>query len=291
MIFQILGNCKVINLNNAEISSADKSVAKQPSLAVVAPVNDDECLVGNLASSPMFSENGVPLIVKRGYKSAASAYNDGLDCADADIVIFAHQDVYLPLGWDKKLLYAIQELELRGENWAVLGVIGSDKDGKLVGGAWSNGLQWKIESEKFDSPAPVRSFDEIVLVLRKNGGLRFDENLPGFHLYGTDIAMSAAKADFGAYVFDAPVIHNSIWRKKLGLSYCAAYRYMQRKWWDELPVYTLVLPITRIGWPLLKNWVKEKNKWIVRQFKPMPPRIRHSDPLRLAKDLGYQYYE
>ncbi len=278
-------------MKNKRIGSAQSRNTESLSLAVVAPVNDEECLANNLTTSPMFVENGVPLIVKRGYKSASSAYNDGLDCADADIVICTHQDVYFPQGWDKKLLTAVQSLEQRGEMWGVLGVIGSDKNGKLVGGAWSNGLQWKIESQKFESPAPVRSFDEIVLILWKNGGLRFDGNLPGFHLYGTDIALSAIEAGLGAYVFDAPVIHNSIWRKKLGLSYCAAYRYMQHKWRDELPVYTLVLPITWSGLPLLRNWCREKKKWIVRQFRPMPPRIHYPAPAQKAQELGYESCE
>jgi hypothetical protein len=272
-------------LSNESINSS--RVVNTKSLAVVAAVNDDECLAKNLATSPLIAEQRAPLIVKRGYKSAALAYNDGLDCADADIVIFAHQDVYFPRGWEKKLLSAIQSLEQRGEKWGVLGVIGADKNGSLVGGAWSNGLQLKIES-KFMSPAPVRSFDEIVLILRKNGGIRFDDNLPGFHLYGADIAPTAIKAGLGAYVFDAPVIHNSIWRKKLGLSYCAAYRYMQRKWREELPVYTLVLPITKSCWPLLRNWCREKKKWVVRQFRPMPPRVRYPEPSRMAQQLGYE---
>lgn len=277
-------------MKNKRIDSGQTVKTKSPSIAVVAAVNDDECLANNLCASPMFVKNGVPLIVKRDYKSASLAYNDGLDCSDADVVIFTHQDVYFPGGWEKKLLLAIQSLESSDKGWGVLGVIGADRDGNLVGGAWSNGLQRKIES-KFTSPAPVRSFDEIVLILRKNGGLRFDGNLPGFHLYGTDIALSAIKAGLGAYVFDAPVIHNSIWRKKLGLSYCAAYHYMQRKWRDELPVYTLVKPITHSKWPLVRSWCREKKKWIVRQFKPMPPRVRHEVPERKAQELGYEYAE
>jgi hypothetical protein len=274
--------------NNEHIGSVQLMRSTKLSIAVVAAINDDQCLALNLAASPMLVENGIPLITKRGYKSATSAYNEGLDEADADIVIFTHQDVYFPHGWEKKMLLAIETLQQRGEKWGVLGVIGADKGGNLVGGAWSNGLQRKIQSS-FNSPAPVRSFDEIVLILRKSNGLRFDDHLPGFHLYGTDIALSAIKAGQGAYVFDAPVIHNSIWRKKLGLSYCAAYRYMQRKWSHELPVYTLVLPIKRSLWPLVRNWCREKKKWLVRQFKPMPPRIRYPAPSRMAQQLGYEH--
>ena len=276
--------------NSENIGPAQKEAIKRPTLVVVAAVNDDECLAQNLAASPMLVEKKIPLIAKRGYISATLAYNDGFDSADANIVIFAHQDVYLPQGWEQKLLSAIQLLESCGKKWGVLGVIGADARGNLVGGAWSNGLQRKIES-KFSSPAPVRSFDEIVLVLRKDGGIRFDDQLPGFHLYGTDIAQVAIKAGLGAYVFDGPVVHNPVWRKTLGKSYIQAWRYLRRKWKSELPIYTLVLPITRSSWPLVRNWLRERKKWLIRQFKAMPPRVHHPDPAAKARELGYEYIE
>jgi len=235
----------------------------------------------------MLAENGVPLIINRGYKSAALAYNDGLDSADADIIVFAHQDVYLPRGWKQKLLSTIEGLELIGKKWGVLGVVGKDRAGNLVGGAWSTGLQLKIESE-FTSPTPVRSIDEIVIVLRKDSGLRFDDNLPGYHLYGTDIIQSALKAGFEAYVFDGPVIHNSVPVVQLDGSYVKAYRYMQRKWKAELPIWTTVVPITKSGWPLLRRWISQRRKYI---FKRLPAReqyTRHEVPSRLALDLGYE---
>ena len=274
-------------MKNEDTIPAEQVPTKQPTLAVVAAVIDDECLKNNLAASPMLAVNNVPLIIKRGYKSTSLAYNDGLDCADADIVIFAHQDVYFPRGWEKKLLSVIRLLEQRGENWGVLGVIGANGSGDLVGGAWSTGMRLKIESE-FISPSPVRSFDEIVLVLRKDNGLRFDEDLPNWHIYGTDIALSAIEAGMGAYVFDAPVIHNSIRHINLAPGYFEAYRYMQSKWRHELPVHTLILPLTAHGWPVVRNWLREKKRWVVRQFKPMPPRVRHPDPAGLAAKLGYE---
>lgn len=256
-------------------------------LAVATPVNDDQILAQNLAVSPLVCEAGVPLLVKRDYPSASIAYNEALDQADADLVICVHQDVYIPRGWEHKLLAAVHALESQGKAWGVLGVIGADKDGRCVGGAWSNGLQRKIVTE-FTSPAPVRSFDEIVLVIRKASGLRFDEGLPGFHLYGTDIAQLAIRAGLGAYVFDGPVVHNPLWRKTLGPSYKEGWYYMQRKWSQELPIHTLVLPITRWPWPLARNWYREKKKWVKRQFKPMPPRVHHPDPAQKARELGYE---
>jgi glycosyltransferase involved in cell wall biosynthesis len=258
------------------------------SMAVVAAVNDDRVLANNLASSPFLSEYNVPLIAERGYDSASKAYNAGLERASAEIVIFAHQDVYLPRGWEKRLLSTIRSLESDGRNWGVLGVIGKNRTGNLVGRVWSTGLQLKIETE-FSSPTAVWSVDELVIVLRKSSGLRFDINLPGFHLYGTDIVQSALKVGLGAYVFNGPVIHNSLRCIKLGQSYSRAYQYMQRKWSSELPLYTTVLPITQSDWPLIRNWLNEKKENIIRKFKKVPPRERDGSPLRLAQELGYEY--
>lgn len=103
-------------------------------LAVVTAVNDDNVLAGNLAASPIFEDNSAPLIIKRGYSSAGQAYNIALDETKADVVIFSHQDVYLPKGWDKKLKSVIEALESRCSKWAILGVVGKDNRGNLVGG-------------------------------------------------------------------------------------------------------------------------------------------------------------
>lgn len=260
------------------------------SLAVVAAVNDDEVLAGNLAASPLLSNKSVPLIVERGHESAALAYNAGLKRAVADVVIFAHQDVYLPRGWDRKLLSTIQLLESENKNWGVLGAIGINETGSLVGKVWSTGLRREVGAE-FSRPARAQSFDELAIVLRKETGLRFDANLPGFHLYGTDIVQSAMKAGFGAYVFNGPVVHNSLPAIRLGRSYTAAYRYLQRKWWMELPIYTTILPITRYGWPLLREWLSQKKKHILGQLAKREQFTRHEAPLHIAQNLGYEYHE
>ena len=39
------------------------------------------------------------------------AYNRAIDATDAEILIFAHHDVYLPRGWEKLLTRRLRELE------------------------------------------------------------------------------------------------------------------------------------------------------------------------------------
>ena len=256
-------------------------------LVVVAAVNKDEVLAGNLAASPIFENGNIPLIVERGHLSAGEAYNCALDKTTANVVIFAHQDVYLPKGWETKLISTIQSLDDDNGNWAVLGVIGMDMRGNLVGRTWSTGLQLKIETQ-FSSPCPVQSIDEIVIVLRRKSGLRFDCSLPGFHLYGTDIVQSAKKAGFEAYVFDGPVIHNSLPVIRLDSGYRKAYRYVRKKWRKHLPVYTTIIPLLWSQWPLIRYRL-----FLMRQrvFKGNKKVFRHSNPSILARELEYECLE
>lgn len=258
------------------------------SLAVVAAVNDDKVLRDNLAMSPMIKEDHIPLIAERGYQSAGKAYNAGLDKVTADIVIFAHQDVYLPRGWDKKLLSTVRALELNSKNWGILGVVGRDENSNVVGTAWSTGLGYEIKFE-ISSPTAIRSLDEIVIVLRRKTGLRFDEYLPGFHLYGTDIVQTALQSDFEAYVFDGPVVHNSKPNKKwLDRSYAKAYRYVQRKWKEKLPIGAIIVPITKYGWPLLRKYASQIKRYYFGRAKTKKRYTGRIDPKRVAQDLGYE---
>jgi hypothetical protein len=253
------------------------------SILVAAAVNDDEVLHSNLHASPLPWDTEIPLVTERGCSCAGQAYNRALDRSDAEIVIFAHQDVYLPKGWCGKLRAAVEALETRGETWAILGIVGIDRRGVLVGRSWSNGLHQEIDRRRL-ALTSVQSVDELVIVLRRASGLRFDGELPGFHLYGTDIVQSAIAAGLGAYVFDGPVVHNSLPVSRLDGSYRRAYRYMQRKWTSRLPIETTVVPLTRSGWALF-NW--RARNWI-RGSRRLQVTRRCASPARMAQELGYE---
>ena len=253
------------------------------SLAIAAAVNNEEILRDNLGASPVFQDAGLALRAERGHDSAGRAYNHALDRTEAEIVVFAHQDVYLPEAWCRKLRAAIETLEARRENWAVLGIVGVDRSGALVGRSWSNGLHLEIDTH-LTAPTAAQAVDELVIVLNRASGLRFDAELPGFHLYGTDLVQSALAAGLGAYVFDGPVVHNSLPVTRLDGSYCRAYRYMQRKWRARLPIKTTIVPITRWGWPLF-SWQLRRR---IRSFRERPTTQRCPSPAGVARKLGYE---
>ena len=175
--------------------------------SLVVASNSDEVLKSNLLRS---GEAGLAkeIIVERHASAAATAYNAGLDKCAGDVVVFAHQDVFLPSGWSKKLLQVVSRLTERDSKWGVAGVYGVTHCGNGIGYVYSTGLR-RFVGRPFAEPSLARSLDEVVLILRRSSGLRFDEDLPGFHLYGTDICLEAEALGMRNYVVPCFILHNS----------------------------------------------------------------------------------
>ena len=111
---------------------------------------------------------------------------------------------------------------------------------------------FEILRQKFDEPVEALCIDEFVIVLRRGSGLRFDEDLPGFHLYAADVVLAARAAGMKAYVANIPAIHNSKPVQTYHGGYSQAWFYMRQKWQDFLPVPTLTVPLSRSVLPLLR---------------------------------------
>lgn len=249
-----------------------------------AAINDKETLRSNLMASSLLNDDDVHSLFIEDARCASIAYNSVLQETAAPYVILAHQDVYLPKGFRENLSTAICAVEAIDKNWGVLGIVGMNVTCRLQGRIWSNGLQREIGNQ-LEHPVPVVSIDELLIVLRRSSGLRFDESLPGFHLYGTDIVLTALERGFGAYAFDGPVIHNSLSVKTLNSGYEAAYRYMQQKWHSRLPLKNLIVPITRTLWPLRIQRMRALKRRIVGLRYVTE---RHPDPAAVARELGYE---
>jgi len=219
-------------------------------LQIVAAVNDEEILAHNLMRSAIIREGLVDLKCYRGAQSASKAYNAGLDDTTGRIVVFAHQDVFLPDAWAEQLARAVCQIESVDPDWAVIGAFGVDLAGRPVGHAWSTGLARRLGG-RFEAPFETTSIDEFLIVLNRASGLRFDPALPGFHLYGTDIVLEAADKGLKSYVAEIPAIHNSKPVHGYGGGYTDAWRFMRRKWSERLPVRTLTVPLGKTPLALL----------------------------------------
>ncbi|MFN4129415.1 MAG: hypothetical protein ACK4GC_06325 [Paracoccaceae bacterium] len=220
--------------------------------------NSDAILSANLAASPCLS-HGVVLHVECDAPSAPIAYNRALDATDSDVVIFAHHDVYLPKGWDTLLAARLADLTRRHPDWAVAGAYGVSADYRQFGPVWTSSLGEIIGRVPL-RPEPVISLDEMLIVLRRASGLRFDDHQPGWHMYGTDIVCRARAAGKGAFAIGLPCIHNDRFHGALGPDFSESYRWMQATWRHFLPIQTPVTKISRTGLHLLRErWDMRKS--------------------------------
>jgi len=151
-----------------------------------------------------------------------------LDGVVADVILFVHQDVYLPAPSISRILAGIRKIEKKDSNWGLIGIIGLDRSNGLVGEVWDPRGRIGVLTGGYSE---VVAMDELVLVMRTAAGLRFDPRLPAFHLYAADMIQIAATRGMKSYVVDCPVVHNSPVHGYLGPTWAESYRYMQTKWW------------------------------------------------------------
>ncbi|MGA3048229.1 MAG: glycosyltransferase family A protein [Terracidiphilus sp.] len=253
---------------------------------LVAAVNDEQVLHKTLLTSPAFAGR-CQWIAKRGFRSAGEAYNSALDEAEHDIVVFAHQDTFLPATWLPNLAHSIQQLTDIDAQWAVLGSFGvtQSRPPDMRGFCYSTGLRRTLGAP-FAEPVPAQSLDEFVLIVRKSSGIRFDEQLPGFHLYGTDICLQAEAQNLGAYIVSAFCIHNANGIVRLPRAFWSAYLYLRHKWWNRLPITTCCTTLTKGCLPIARRLAVEL-KHSVRSrsagqrstnVAALCERLAHSDP-------------
>jgi len=248
--------------------------------SLIVASNNDRVLQSCLASSSCVLA-GCDFQVMRGFASAGAAYNAGMREASGEILVFAHQDVYLPSGWEDQLAAAVARLSQRDPDWGVLGVWGIARDLKPRGFCYCTGLQ-KVLGGAFVEPVESTSLDELLLVLRRSAGLQFDDQLPGYHLYGTDICLTAGQRGLRSYLISAFCIHNTAGLKFLPWAFWRAYFYLRRKWWEQLPVRTPCTRIERVPLQLIEHPLRSAySHW----FSRSEPGQRVADPQALYQEL------
>ena len=251
--------------------------------SVISAVNNDAVLRRCLLASPDI-QSAREVILQKGYTNAAAAYNAGIDQARSDLLVLVHQDVYLPEGWLASLRRALDLLSKVDSNWGVLGVWGVNKscdDG--TGFIYCAGLMRRL-GNVFEGVHEVRSLDEVLLIIRKSSKLRFDEQLPGFHMYGTDICLEARRRGMKSYAIPAFCIHNTNGYQMLPLQFWRCYLFMRQKWKPDLPIATSCTEITFGCWPMIRwNIVRAANLVLGRHRRGM----RVYDPHQLYLDLMF----
>lgn len=253
---------------------------KADDFSLIAAVNNEDILEGCLARSPDVASGRLPFTAIRGARSMAEAYNRGLALTGGKYALLAHQDVYLPLGWLDIAMDKIAALDAAQPDWMVAGPYGVSQDGSHVGRVWDVGIGRELGVARF-APTKVASLDELLLVLRRDGEYSFDEALPHFHLYGTDLVQSCLQMGRSAWAIEMPVVHNSQPVASLDGGYTLAYRYMRKKWAHKLPIPTTVVSLTRNPFPLARV------KWRRRHIPERAGRLL-ADSVDVARKAGYE---
>ena len=247
--------------------------------------SDKSTLAANLLRSPDIVSGSVPCEPLWNSESAALAYNRVIDRATADILIFTHSDVYFPRGWFARLIAELDALNMCDPNWAAAGLIGLTDYNQFAGRIWDTGLN-RVIGVALEKPVRVAAFDEVVLILRRSSGLRFDPRLPDFHLYGADLLFTAEARGRSVYVLDLPILHNSKPIERLPPSFADSYKYLVNKWRARMPHPNIIVNLTRSPWTLLMRRARIRYKGLFRAntFN----RIRLADPREKSIELGFE---
>jgi SAM-dependent methyltransferase len=182
------------------------TAASPPELLFVAAVSSLETLRTRLLASPCLQPGRRPLVLRWNASSAAEALNPVLDAARAGApaarwVVWVHQDVFLPEGWDAQFLRAA---EATGAGvLGVYGVAGHGAEARRAGHVRDRGL-WRHEAAPL--PCPVDSLDELLVALPGDSPLRLDPAL-GYDLYATDLVLQAQARGLRAMVVEAACEH------------------------------------------------------------------------------------
>ena len=251
------------------------------SIRLICASNNAAILRDNLMRSPCLSD--LPLSVIEDAPSAAAAYNRGLDQSREDVLVFLHHDVFLPAGWDMLLRQRIHEVAALDPNWAMIGAYGVDDTGRGYGPVWSSSLGQIVGYVALE-PRAVQSFDELLIVMRRASGLRFDEGLAGWHLYGTDIVTQARARRMQSYACALPLVHNDGYKDQLDDGFGAAYAYLQRKWAAGLPLRSPIIKISRTGHQLWRARWHNRRARNIRQDMAVDTAL---DPVAIAAACGW----
>lgn len=213
-------------------------------LSFVVCVSDAEILAANLMQSPCLThESAHQLILMHGCHNAAEGFNRGIILANGDIIVFVHQDVFLPAGWDKTFISGF--LEARSLMPAeIVGVYGLSslkgvKKSWQLGAVNDRGMRLR---GTVPLPARAQSLDEMLFAVPRGSRLRLDPDL-GFDLYATDMVLQAEVRGGCGAVVEAPCDHRALLPlTEIPNSIIERFRksalVFERKWAPYFPIET-----------------------------------------------------
>lgn len=127
-----------------------------------------------------------------------------MEIGDADAFVFLHQDCIIPPGWEEKLSFRLSELK----DWTVAGLWGLDENDAFAGAIYDIRI-WPYLMKSVNLPRKAITLDEVCLIVNAKHCFKFDENITGFDLYGTNACCEVKKNGGNCFIVDAPIMHNT----------------------------------------------------------------------------------
>ena len=231
----------------------------QAKLSFVTCASNLEILGKRLLSSPCLRPSGHALVVYFNAPSAAHGFNAAMAAvattAPASAVswlVWVHQDVFLPEGWDTRFARALAQALQRFPKLAVAGVYGVAGAGAAARRAGHVLDRGTLLRESALLPCLVDSLDELLFAVRLNSHLQLDPAL-GFDFYATDLVLQAQAQGWQCAVVDVCCEHWSGTPASGAVPQAVAERIQssaqvfERKWVQQLPITTPCFNIARPG--------------------------------------------
>jgi len=174
--------------------------------------------------------------------SATNGLNRGIEKASCDWVICCHQDVSFPENFDFILTGQIAKIEqaIKNENRLaqveVIGTFGRKLDLECAGRIYNP--YPKLRQGHGKLPTRALTVDEHCIIINKKYGLRFDETLPYFHIYGADICLSTLSKGSDVWIIDSMLNHDSE-KGKVDETFPKAVEWFMNKWTGktDIPIF------------------------------------------------------
>jgi len=227
-------------------------MATNQNLRFVTCASDQTVLTRRLLASPCIASGKYDLGIYVGAASAAAAFNTEMDRHPlSKWLVWVHQDVFLPLGWDERFVLAIREAELLFSSLAVVGlygICGAGAQAIRAGHVLDRGVLLK---ESTQMPCRVNSLDELLFAVRMDSCLRLDPAL-GFDFYATDVALKALDSGLDVAVLDVCCEHwsstpRSMVSQNIVERVSASGEIFEHKWAHRLPLDTPCFSINQVG--------------------------------------------
>ncbi len=207
-------------------------------LTFIVPTSNPQIWGDYLLSSAIFQQEHPHQIIRlNNQNSAAEALANGLREAQNEIVVFVHQDVYLPEGWDRQFCQRILEVEAKYGSFGMIGVNGASRRGRQAVLSGRIVDRQNIFAHPDPLPAQVDTVDDCLFAIHKSQYPGMDSAL-GWYLYGADLATRYRVHQQGVYIVDALCYHNSERGVQEPPAYTASGHRLAALWPQLLPMVT-----------------------------------------------------